>query len=91
MAAEKYCIALTKPCAARTDLNECLCELFIGEGNKPVLTNSIDDAVQIAQGLKNWHPELTFDIREYIGRSTYAWELMQYGKDKVGKEILRTL
>ena len=57
--------------------------LFLND-NQPVIFDSLENAVETIEQLKNWHPEIEFEVRQYFRKSTYAFELMQYGTWIIG-------
>jgi len=85
---EQYCIAMMNVARIKT---EHTLPLYLDEKERPVLFNTIDDAVGAAGGLKQWHPEINFEVFEFYRPCKYAYEIIQYGSWMIGKESVKKI
>jgi hypothetical protein len=87
---EHYCISM-RDVQRRKERHTCPLILLSEVNDTPVLANSIDEAVSLARAYKEWHPEITFEIFAYRGRSMFAYQEDQYGTWMIGREVLATV
>ncbi len=83
--AELYCIAMMNTPRKKP---EHTLPLLLREDDRPVLFESLEVAVEVMTGFKQWHPEITYEVRRYDGACSFLFEQLDYGTWMIGKEVL---
>ncbi|HSU73050.1 MAG TPA: hypothetical protein VLJ21_04350 [Candidatus Binatia bacterium] len=65
--------------------------LLLKDKDEPVVFNSIDDALITARELRSGNPERRLNVREYYGRSRYAFELFTAGTWKLSAHVFASI
>lgn len=83
----KYCIAMVN--VPRKKIRHTLPLILEEEVNDtPVLFQDLESAVEATKLYKQWHPEVSFEVREYFGKCKYVFEMMEYGTWRISRDKL---
>lgn len=84
----QYCITMMN--VPRRRERDTLPLIMISD-SEPALFDSVEDASNVIVAYKEWHPEIEYEIREFFGKSHFAYEENQWGTWMMGKrDILAT-
>ena len=61
-------------------------EILLDKNERPVTFPDLTSAIDVAKAYHQWHPELAYEVKKYLGSASFAWEIVLYGRHSVALE-----